>query len=150
MKRTKDKEINRILARAEEYRKQYNKKFNIEENVNFDIAPDIIDIFKAFFGTQPNNIYNNENNIFINCKLNKTEAKNGCKKIIKYKLKEKNNKQTFKKIEVKIPSDIKEEQKIIIHGCGNYIKEKDKYSDLVINILVKGCRRKRKKYIYYR
>lgn len=53
-----------------------------------------------------------------------------------------NNKQNFKKIEVKIPSDIKEEQKIIIHESGNYIKEKNKYSNLVINILVKGCRRK--------
>ena len=53
-----------------------------------------------------------------------------------------NNKQNFKKLEVKIPSDIKEEQKIIIHESGNYIKEKNKYSNLVINILVKGCRRK--------
>ena len=43
---------------------------------------------------------------------------------------------------MKIPKDIKEEQKIIIHESGNYIKEKNKYSDLVINILVKGCRRK--------
>lgn len=114
------------------------KSTEIEENVDFDIDTDIGDIFKAFFETQPSNNYNDENNIFINCKLNKNE----CKKIIKYKRKEKNNKRTFKKIEVKIPSDIKEEQKIIIHGCGNYIKEKDNYSDLVINILVKGCRRK--------
>ena len=139
---TKDEEINKILARAEEYRKQYDKKFNKEENVDFDINTDIGDIFKAFFETQPCNNYSNENNIFINYKLNKNEAKNGCKRIIKYKSREKNNKQTFKKIEVKIPSDIKEEQKIIIHECGNYIKEKNKYSDLVINILVKGCRRK--------
>lgn len=41
-----------------------------------------------------------------------------------------------------ILKNVSVEQKIIIHGCGNYIKEKDKYSDLVINILVKGCRRK--------
>ena len=32
MEITKDEEMNRILARAEEYRKQYDKEFNIEEN----------------------------------------------------------------------------------------------------------------------
>ena len=89
MKRTKDEEIYRILARAEEYRKQYDKKFNIEENVDFDIDTDIGDIFKAFFETQPSNNYNDENNIFINCKLNKNEAKNGCKKILNINLKKK-------------------------------------------------------------
>ena len=86
--------------------------------------------------------YNDKNNVFINCKLNQYELKNGCKKIIKYKFRNKANKKITKKLEVKIPKDIKEEQKIIIHESGNYIKEKNKYSDLVINILVKGCRRK--------
>ena len=74
--------------------------------------------------------------------MNQYELKNGCKKIIKYKFRNKANKKITKKLEVKIPKDIKEEQKIIIHESGNYIKEKNKYSDLVINILMKGCRRK--------
>ena len=142
METPKDEEINKILARAEKYREKYNERSSTEKNVKFEINTDIGDIFKAFFETQPCNNYSNENNIFINCKLNQYEIKNGCKKIIKYKFRDKANKKITKKLEVKIPKDIKEEQKIIIHESGNYIKEKNKYSDLVINILVKGCRKK--------
>lgn len=142
METTKDEEINKILARAEKYREKYNEKSSTEKNVKFEIDTDISNIFKAFFKTQLGHNYNDKNNIFINCKLNQYELKNGCKKTIKYKFKNKANKKITKKLEVKIPKDIKEEQKIIIHESGNYIKEKNKYSDLVINILVKGCRRK--------
>ena len=142
MKTTKDDEINRILARAEKYRSQYNENINIEKNVKFELGNDIVDIFETFFRTKIETDYSDKSNIFINCKLNKNETQNGCKKIVKYKAKEKNNKMIVKKIEVKIPNNIKEGQKIVVHECGNYINDKNKYSDLIINILVKGCRRK--------
>lgn len=141
MEVTKDAKIYKILARTEKYRRQYNEKFNIEKNVKLEIENDIVDIFMAFFGTKVKTDYNDKSNVFINCKLNKNEIKNGCMKIIKYKARERNNKVIVKKIRIKIPTNIKEVQKIIIHECGNYIKDKNKYSDLVINILVKGCKR---------
>lgn len=142
MEVTKDEELNKILARAEKYRSQYNEKFNIEKNAKFNLGNDIADIFEAFFGTKVKTDYNDKSNVFINCKLNKNEIKNGCTKIVKYKAMERNNKVIVKKIEIKISTNIKEGQKIIIRECGNYINEKNKYSDLIINILVKVCRRK--------
>lgn len=139
---TKDEEINKILDRAEKYREQYNEKLTNEKNVKFKIDNDIGDIFKEFFGTSEKHNFNDKNNVFIKCKLNLNELKNGCTKNIKYKFRDKNNRNIIKRIEVKIPKNIQEGQKIIIHGCGNYIKERNQYSNLVINIVMKGFRRK--------
>ena len=74
--------------------------------------------------------------------MNPNELKNGCTKNIKYKFRDKNNRNIIKRIEVKIPKNIQEGQKIIIYGCGNYIKERNQYSNLVINIVMKGFKRK--------
>ena len=135
--KTKDEEINKILDRAEKYREQYNKKIKKEENVKFEIDTEIGDIFKEFFGTLENHDFDDKNNVFINYKFTQDELKNGCKKKIKFKIKEKNDKVITKSLELKIPENIKEGQKIIIYECGNYIKETNKYSNLVINIIRK-------------
>lgn len=139
---TKDEEINKILDRAEKYREQYNEKLTNKKNVKFEIDNDIGDIFKKFFGTSEKHNFNDKNNVFIKCKLNPNELKNGCTKNIKYKFRDKNNRNIIKRIEVKIPKNIQEGQKIIIYGCGNYIKERNQYSNLVINIVMKGFKRK--------
>lgn len=140
MKKTKDEEINKILARAEEYREKYNKKLEMENNVKFDIDANIGDIFREFFGNFNELDYENENNVFVNYKLTKDELVNGCEKTIKFRVKEKDNKNIVKKMKIKIPENVSEGQKIIVHGCGNYINETNQYSNLVINILKKGKR----------
>ena len=140
MKKTKDEEINKILARAEEYREKYNKKLEMENNVKFDIDANIGDIFREFFGNFKELDYDDENNVFVNYKLTKDELVNGCEKTIKFKVKEKDNKNIVKKMKIKIPQNVSDGQKIIVRGCGNFINEKKQYSDLVINIFKKGRR----------
>lgn len=137
MLKSKDEEINKILSRAEKYREQYNEKITNKNNYNFNLEMDsnFGAVFKEFFDKFKNYDYNDKNNVFINCKLKQEELKNGCTKIIKYKYMDKNNKKILQKLEVKIPKNIKERQKIVIHNCGNYIKEQNRYSHLIINIV---------------
>lgn len=141
MIRTKDEEINKILDKAEEYRKQFQENVYHKNPIKFDINTDFGDIFEAFFHEEKKLDYKDKNNVFINYKLNKEDLKNGCTKIIKYKSKDKYNKIIARKIEVKFPPCISEGQKIIISGCGNYKKENNSYSNLIITILGKGRRK---------
>lgn len=141
MIRTRDKEINEILDRAEEYRKQFQENECHEKTINSDVSKKLEKIFKIAFNKEECKEYKDKNNVFINCKLNKNNLKNGCTKVIKYKSKNKYNKIITRKIKVKFPPCISEGQKFIISGCGNYKKESNSYSDLVITILGKGRRK---------
>ncbi len=134
MMKTKDEEINKILDRAEEYRKQFQKKESHVEAISFNDDLDFGEIFDEFFKLHNKLNYDDKNNVFIKCKLTKENLKNGCTKIIKYKSIDKNNKRISKKIEVKFPKQLSVGQKVIIAGCGNYIKENNAYSNLVITV----------------
>lgn len=134
MIRTRDEEINEILDKAEKYRKQFQKDVCHKKTINFDGSKELEKIFKAIFNKEECTEYKDKNNVFINCKLNKNNLKNGCTKVIKYKSKNKYNKIITRKIKVKFPPGISKGQKVIIKGCGNYKKESNSYSNLVINV----------------
>lgn len=80
MLKTKDEEINKILDRAETYRKQFENtnlnKQQIIDNMNTNIE----NIFNEFFKENKNQNCNDKNNVFINYKLTQDELNNGCKK----------------------------------------------------------------------
>ncbi len=130
----KDEGIDKILNKAEEYRKQYQKKVYHKNTINSDFDKHLGDILKKIFQRENRFNYDDKNNVFINYKLSKEDLKNGCTKVIKYKATEKNDKKNSKKIKIKIPPNMSAGQKIIISNCGNYVKESDSYSNLVITI----------------
>ena len=141
MIKTEDEEINKLLNRAEEYRKKMKENEFQEKSIKLQIDTNLGDIFKCFFQGKKKLDDNSKNNIFINYKLDKNELRNGCLKIVKYKSTEKDNKKLSKKIEVKFPPNTKMGQKIIIYHGGNYIKETNSYSNLIITIMDKKRRK---------
>lgn len=134
---TRDEEINNILNRAEKYREQFHKKEEPKNTTPFDTDIDLGEIFIDFFENyKPDS--ENENNVYVKCKLTKEEIKNGCTKNIRYKfLDEKGNKKS-KSISIKIPKQIPTKQKIVITECGNYVPKDRKFSNLVITVETKG------------
>ena len=130
---TRDKEINKILNRAEEYRKQFQKSETKVIKPRFDI--DFEEIFKVFFSKVDST---NENNVFIKYKISKKDIKNGIIKNLKYKVMDKENKKITKTIDVKLPQKLPKKQKIVIAECGNYISKKNRYSNLVITLINKN------------
>lgn len=136
------------ITSYEEIRKQdeiKQQKFKEKYGENIDEFSDLENIFyNSFKNTIMNNHEdNNKNNIYIACKISKTEAKQGCNKQISFKqinfLKESNNLKTeFKKIQVKIPSGIQRNQSLLIRGEGNYNPKIDKErGNLYIKIDIK-------------
>ena len=132
----KDDKINEILKRAENYRKASSNTYSSVNSNNFD---DLGEIFSDFF--TENNLstkeINDKNNIFLKCKISKEDALNGTIKNIEYKSINQKGEKITNKINLKIPSNIKNGQSIILRDCGNYIKEQDERSNLVINIIIK-------------
>lgn len=80
---------------------------------------------------------NNPNNIFLKCKISKQEALNGCIKKIKYNQIDENGEENKNTIDVKIPKEIKNNQSIICYNQGNYIKELETRSNIIIKIEIK-------------
>jgi hypothetical protein len=127
----KDKKINEILKKAEDYRK------DLHQEMNTDFG-DIEEIFKAFGKKDLTETdINDKNNIFLKCKISKEESVNGCNKEIEYKVIEQNGEKRKNKIKVNIPKNIQDESNIILRGAGNYIKNQDKRSNLVIKVKIK-------------
>ena len=73
-------------------------------------------------------------NVFVKCSITKDEINKGRMKKIKYKRINETGKKEQNEILIKIPEDIKVGQSIIMFGQGNYIKELDKNSNLIIKI----------------
>ena len=133
----KDNEIKKILKKSEDYRKSLNSNidnFNIHRN-EFDC---VNELFQTIFDkNEQESCLEDENNIFLECKISKNEAINGCTKKIKYNQISENGKKQKNIINVKIPKEIKNNQKIIIYNKGNYMEQKNKWSSVVITINIK-------------
>lgn len=80
---------------------------------------------------------NDKNNIFLKCKISEQEAINGCNKKIKFIQICENGKKKATEIDVKIPKGIKKDSSIILYNQGNYIKELNKKSNIIIGIEIK-------------
>ena len=92
---------------------------------------------KKIFEKNKNDIdLNDKNNIFIKCKISKQEALKGCNKKIKFKQICENGKKEKNMINLKIPKGIQNNQSIILYNQGNYIKEKDKISNIIVNVKI--------------
>ena len=116
-----------LINRAENYRNELNKQLLTFEN------------FDNTFGDL-NNIdvdIKSKDNIFVNCKLKLNEAQNGCVKKLKIKRLINCNKVVKEQINVRFPAGIKNMQSIVLKQRGNYIKNKQKYSDLIITVNIK-------------
>ena len=80
---------------------------------------------------------NDKNNIFLKCKISEQEAINGCTKKIKFIQVCENGKKKTTEMDVKIPKGIKKDSSIIFYDQGNYIKELNKRSNIIIRIEIK-------------
>lgn len=135
---TKDQEINKILEKAENYRKELNKsKFETFKANDLNDDMSLSEIFEEFFEKSNKANLDDKNNVFLTYKLSKEEALNGCEKEIKYKYINEEDKKITRKQKIKFPKNIKDGQNIAIIQNGNYIKELNKYSDLIITVTVR-------------
>ena len=129
---TRDKEINKILNRAEEYRKRFQK--NEEKVVSSKLNVDFGKIFNKFFYKLDDT---DENNVFIKYKIKKADIKNGIIKNLKYTIIDKNNRKITKIINIKLPKQLLKKATIVFSECGNYIQAQNRYSNLVITLINK-------------
>ncbi len=129
--KTKDNEINKILDRAKNYRKDLSKSMNQFGNFkNLKVE----ELQKEFQEERNEFKIEDKRNIFVQCKITKDEANKGCIRKIRYnRITTKETKES-NEIFTKIPKGTKVGQNIIIYGEGNYVKELNKNSDLIIEI----------------
>lgn len=130
----KDEKINEILEKSKKYRE--NLASNIDSFKNTEKEFDCIGkIFEEEFKRNAKEFnINDENNIFLKCKISKQEALNGCTKKIKYKQICEDGKERQNMIDLKIPNAIQNNQSIVLYNNGNYIKEKNQMSNVIIKI----------------
>lgn len=127
----KDNEINKILDRAKNYRKDLSKSMN--EFGNFENL-NVEELQKEFQEGRKEFKIEDKRNVFVQCKITKDEANKGCMKKIRYNRITTNEIKELKEIFAKIPKGTKVGQSIVIYGEGNYVKELNKNSDLIIEI----------------
>lgn len=77
---------------------------------------------------------NNKNNIFLKFQISEQEARDGCTKKIKFMQICENGKKEPNEIDVEIPKGIKNASSIVCYGQGNYIKEQNKRSNVIIKV----------------
>ena len=126
-----DSKINELLNKVKNYRNDLSKsieQFGSLENL------DLEELQKSF--QEGNNTFKVEDNrnIFIQCNITKEEANKGCIKKIEYTRINENGKNVVNDIEIKIPKGIQKGQEIILFGEGNYIKELNRNSNLIVKI----------------
>ena len=133
----KDEKTNEILENSKKYRKQLVSNMNNFINLEKEFA-DFEKVFEENFNIDKKDAYLNEkNNIFLKCKISKQEALNGCIKKIKYKQICEDGKKRLNIINLKIPNIIQNNQSIILYNNGNYVKEKNQMSNVIIKIEIK-------------
>ena len=126
----KDEKIKKILENSKKYREQLASNINSFINSEKELA----DLEKNFNMNEKDIDLNDKNNIFLKCLVTHQEALNGCTKKIKYNYICEDGKKKNNIINVKIPKEIQKGQSIVIYGNGNYIKELDKRSNIIIKI----------------
>lgn len=132
-----DEKTNLILEEARKYREGLALDMNTFKNMEFD-DDDIKAAFKLiFWGNEKTANVNDKNNIFLKCLVTNKEALNGCVKKVKYNQICENGKKQKNIISVKIPKGIQNNQRIIIHNNGNYVKAENRMSDLIIKVEIK-------------
>ena len=133
----KDEKINQILEKSKEYREQLASNMNDFINSKKELA-DFENCFEEIFNKSMKEVdLNDENNIFLKCKITDQEALNGCTKKIKYKHICEDGTRKNNILNVKIPKGIQDNQKIIFHNEGNYLNSENKKSHLIINVKIK-------------
>lgn len=130
--KTKDNEINKILDRAKNYRKDLSKSMN--EFGNFKNLK-VEELQKEFQEERNEFKIEDKRNIFVQCKITKDEANKGCIRKIRYNRITTKETTESNEIFTKIPKGTKVGQNIVIYGEGNYVKELNKNSDLIIEII---------------
>lgn len=97
----------------------------------------INEIFEQEFNKKYQVDLANENNIYVECKINKKEAVTGCTKKITIKRINNNRNKSKLKVHIRIPEGIQNNQNIVLRSQGNYSKEIQKYADLIIKVKIK-------------
>lgn len=126
---SKREDIQDLIDRAEKYRTEVTKS-KLDNSFIKDL--DFTDIMKQH---QTETDINDRDNIYVKCKISRKEARTGCTKSIKISRINTNGNKEKNIIQVKIPSQIENEQHIVIRGEGNYIN--NRYSNLIIKVILK-------------
>lgn len=124
-----DSEITNLINRAKNYRNGLSSSLEDFRNI-IDLEELQSDFQKGEFNIE------DERNVFVECKITEEELTKGSTKIIKYNQINEVGKKKENEILLKIPQNIKEGQKIILHNQGNYIKEENKWSHLIVEMSV--------------
>lgn len=123
-------DIQDLLDRANKYRqnlKPLETKINMEEHFMTDIDFNFINKYEIEIITSGNI----QEKFFIT----KDEAITGCTKTLTYTKLNRFHKEIETSINFQIPKGIRNGQNIVLEGKGNYMK--DRYSDLIIKIIIK-------------
>ncbi len=126
-----DSKINELIDRANEYRSDLAKttdEIKIFSDLNLE------EIQKIFKEKSDNFEIKDKRNVFVQYNITEDEANNGCMKKIKFNRININGKKEVNEIFIKIPAGIKRGENIIMYGEGNYIKELNINSDLIVEI----------------
>lgn len=129
-----DNKINELLSREEKYRDSLSKSMNNFGNFENLKLEELQKIFQE--ESSQFNI-DDKRNIFVQCKIKENSINKEYIKKIKYNRVNKNGKKEVNEILVKIPIGIEAGQSIILYGKGNYIKELNKNSNLIVQIKLK-------------
>lgn len=129
------------MINKEKFVEDIKRKLNVKsfrELASYTDFQDLEKISKKSFFKEVN--HNNPNNIYVMCKLNKKEMERGCTKIIRYSItrfcKQTNKeKRENRKIKVKVPRNIKDDQQILIKEAGNQTRQNMQLGDLIIKII---------------
>lgn len=126
-----DKKIRELLEKTKNYRNSLEKSINefgnfkdVFENFNVEELQEKFQKERDTFKIE------DKRNVFAKCSI----EKDGCIKKVKYKRINENGKKEENEILVKIPKEMKAGQRIIMYGQGNYVKELNKNSNLIIEI----------------
>ena len=132
-----DEKINQILEKSKKYREQLALDMDSFKNTEKEFA-DFEKVFEENFNMDVKNVdLNDKNNVFLKCKISEQEALDGCTKKIKYNYIREDGEKENNIINVKIPKGIQKNQSIILYGDGNYIKELDKRSNIIVKVEIK-------------
>ena len=115
----------------EDLRDFYNMKMNSNTYKTSKLTNEEVKDFKEKI-FESNIDLEDKSNICKTIRITKEELKNGCKKQIKYRfINEEGNKVT-NKINIKLPRYIKNKEKVVLIGKGNYVRNLKAYSNLIL------------------
>ena len=115
----------------EDLRDFYNMKMNSNTYKTSKLTNEEVKDFKEKI-FESNIDLEDKSNICKTIRITKDELKNGCRKQIKYRFINEEGNEVPTKINIKLPRYIKNKEKVVLIGKGNYVRNLKAYSNLIL------------------